>query len=404
VWAKWFPDSERILIKSESTGGGPQDHYSVGVYNVSSGELHWLLDDPERNIEEVGLARDNTILLEEVRGARRLASIMDPDSGKETAFPNLPGNLKLVGRAADGAWIGIYYSSTSPRELVRIPLQVRSPQDLVSLTRVWEHTAVMPDQLVPAEDFRWKSVDGVEIQGWLYRAHPDPKRAIIYVHGGPTSHSEDAIQAQIQYFTSRGFNVLDVNYRGSTGFGLRFKELIKVEGWGGLEQADITAGAKALIEAGLADPRRVGVTGTSYGGYSSYYQITHTPPEIIAAAAPICGMTDLVVDYYTTRPDLRPYSTEMLGGTPEQVPERYFDRSPINFVKDIKGQLLIVQGGVDPNVSPENVRQVREKLEEGSIPYDLLVFEDEGHGILKLANQERLYAYLADFFDESLGR
>jgi dipeptidyl aminopeptidase/acylaminoacyl peptidase len=115
-------------------------------------------------------------------------------------------------------------------------------------------------------------------------------------------------------------------------------------------------------------------------------------------------MTDLVVDYYTTRPDLRPYSTEMLGGTPEQVPERYFDRSPINFVKDIKGQLLIVQGGVDPNVSPENVRQVREKLEEGSIPYDLLVFEDEGHGILKLANQERLYAYLADFFDESLGR
>jgi dipeptidyl aminopeptidase/acylaminoacyl peptidase len=148
----------------------------------------------------------------------------------------------------------------------------------------------------------------------------------------------------------------------------------------------------------------VGVTGTSYGGYSSYYQITHTPPEIIAAAAPICGMTDLVVDYYTTRPDLRPYSTEMLGGTPEQVPERYFDRSPINFVKDIKGQLLIVQGGVDPNVSPENVRQVREKLEEGSIPYDLLIFEDEGHGILKLANQERLYAYLADFFDESLGR
>jgi len=198
--------------------------------------------------------------------------------------------------------------------------------------------------------------------------------------------------------------VLDVNYRGSTGFGLKFKELIKEDGWGGREQADITYGARALIEADLADPGRVGVTGTSYGGYSSYFQITHAPPEVIGAAAPICGMTDLVVDYHTTRPDLRPYSAEMLGGTPEQVPERYFERSPVNFVRDIKGQLLIVQGGLDPNVTPENVRQVRDKLEEAGIPYDLLVFKDEGHGIVKLANQERLYACLADFFDESLGR
>jgi dipeptidyl aminopeptidase/acylaminoacyl peptidase len=344
------------------------------------------------------------ILLEDVYAARRLVSFMDPDTGKETPLPQLPGNMGLIGRAADGTWIGIYYSSTSPTELVRIPLDARSPHELVSLTEVWEHTQLKPHQLTPAEDFRWKSVDGLEIQGWLCRGQPNPKRAIIYVHGGPTWHSEDAIKAQVQYFTSRGFNVLDVNYRGSTGFGLRFKELIKEDGWGGREQADITTGARALIEAGLAGPGRVGVTGTSYGGYSSYYQITHAPREVIGAAAPICGMTDLVVDYHTTRPDLRPYSAEMLGGTPEQIPERYFERSPINFVRDIKNQLLIVQGGLDPNVTPENVRQVKDKLEGDEIPYDLLVFKDEGHGILKLANQERLYACLAGFFDESLGR
>lgn len=112
-----------------------------------------------------------------------------------------------------------------------------------------------------------------------------------------------ALSPQLQYFVPEGFNVLAVNYRGSTGFGLPFREAIKGDGWGRREQADIAAGAEALIDAGLAEPGRVGVTGTAYGGYSSWFSITHYPPEIMAAAAPICGMTDLVVDYETTRKD-----------------------------------------------------------------------------------------------------
>jgi dipeptidyl aminopeptidase/acylaminoacyl peptidase len=123
----------------------------------------------------------------------------------------------------------------------------------------------------------------------------------------------------------------------------------------------------------------------------------------MGAAAPICGMTDLVVDYETTRPDLRPYSEEMMGGSPEQVPERYAERSPIHFVQDIRGHLLIVQGAQDPNVTPENVRQVVQRLDAHHVPYELLVFDDEGHGISKPANQERLYASLASFFDRALG-
>jgi dipeptidyl aminopeptidase/acylaminoacyl peptidase len=113
-------------------------------------------------------------------------------------------------------------------------------------------------------------------------------------------------------------------------------------------------------------------------------------------------MTDLVVDYNTTRPDLRPLSEEMMGGRPDQVPERYSEGSPINFVQGIRGKLLIIQGALDPNVSPENVHQVRECLEAHRIPFKLLVFEDEGHGIQKPANQEVLYAKLADFFEQAL--
>ena len=112
-------------------------------------------------------------------------------------------------------------------------------------------------------------------------------------------------------------------------------------------------------------------------------------------------MTDLVVDYRSTRPDLRPYSEEMMGGSPDQVPERYRERSPINSVEDIQGHLLIVQGLQDPNVTPENVEVVKVALERAGVVYQVLAFEDEGHGISRPRNQKTLYLRLHDFFEQA---
>jgi len=400
VFARWFPDGRRILVLAENHEANPP-YQRLGIYDRLDGTTRWLIDDPKRSIEGAWVSPDGLVVVDEIRSATHRPSWIDPETGVEHLFPTLPGNLLPLGRTASGDWVAIYYSATHPRDLVLLHLGEK-PQ-ITSLTRVWELTPITPEDLTPAEDFRWRSVDGLEIQGWLYRAHPNPKRAIIYIHGGPTSHSANALNTQIQYFVARGFNVLAVNYRGSTGFGMAFREAIKEDGWGGREQADIATGAEALIRAGLAEPRRVGVTGTSYGGYSAWFLSTHYPPEIIAAAAPICGMTDLVVDYQTTRPDLRPYSEEMMGGSPNEIPEKYYERSPINFVHNICGKLLIVQGAQDPNVTPENVRAVRQRLEAHNIPYELLVFEDEGHGIAKPENQRRLYPALADFFERALG-
>ncbi|MCL7455411.1 MAG: prolyl oligopeptidase family serine peptidase, partial [Anaerolineae bacterium] len=295
-------------------------------------------------------------------------------------------------------------SSRQPADLVRFSLDDPRPQSFASLTGVWQRTSITPADLVPAEDFRWQAADGLQIQGWLYRTTARPKGTIVYVHGGPTWHSSDRINAQIQFFVSRGFHVLDPNYRGSTGFSRTYREAIKEDGWGGREQEDIRAGIEALIAAGVAKAGKVGITGTSYGGYSAWWAITHFPPEIVAAAAPICGMTDLVVDWQTTRPDLRPLSEEMMGGSPMQAPERYRERSPLYAVENIRGRLLIVQGLRDPNVSPENVRVVRSALEEAGVDYELLVFEDEGHGIARPKNHRILYPRLAEFFEAALAR
>ena len=326
--ASWLPDGQRALVLAE-TG----THRRVGIWALADGSLRWLLDDPARNIERAYVPHNSAqAVLIEVRDARPRASLLDLETGTETRVAEIAGALLPLAPLGDGRWVGVHSSSRQPADLVRFWPSDPRPETFISLSRVWERTTLRPADLAPAEDFRWRSVDGLEIQGWLYRPEGAARGTIVYVHGGPTPHSADAVNAQIQYFVAQGFAVLDPNYRGSTGFGLAYQEAIKEDGWGGREQDDIRTGIEALIAAGIAEPGRVGITGTSYGGYSSWCAITRFPPETLAAAAPICGMTDLVVDYETTRPDLRPYSEEMLGGRPDQVPDRYRERSPIHFV------------------------------------------------------------------------
>lgn len=394
--ARWLGDA-RIIFSADS-----ESHTRLGLYDLAARQSRWLVDDAGRAIESFFITPDGDLVLTEIQNATRQPFLLDPETGVEAPFPDFNGNLIPLGRSADGSWTAIFYAANQPPDIVRFGLESSAPE-LHSLTGLWQRTPLTAASLTPTESITWAAPDGLPIQGWLYRAQPNPRRAILYIHGGPTSHSENNLNPQIQYFVSQGFNVLDVNYRGSTGFGLSFRESIKEDGWGGREQEDIAAGARALIEMGLAEPGRVGVTGTSYGGYSSWCQITRTPPEVIAAAVPICGMTDLKVDHDTTRPDLRPYSVEMMGGAPEDIPEKYIERSPINHVQAIKGALLIVQGGQDPNVTPENMRVVVQRLTEHDIPYELEVFEDEGHGIVRPANRIRLYRKMAEFFGRALG-
>jgi len=398
AFGSWLSDGIHVLIQAETP-----THTRLGVYDTRDGGLKWAIDDPKRNIEYVYTPENSSwIVVVEVQAARLISYLFNPLSLEEQRPDPVPGNLLLVGPAAGGDWVALHFSSAQPHDLVRVAVLDTKVENFASLSRVWERTSLTAGDFTRAEDFRWKAADDLEIQGWLYRAQGGAQGAargtIVYVHGGPTAHSLDAINNQIQFFVRQGFNVLDPNYRGSTGFNLQFRDSIKEDGWGGREQDDIRAGIEALIEAGIAQRGKVGITGTSYGGYSSWHAITHFPVDVLAASAPVCGMTDLVIDYQTTRPDLRPYSEEMMGGTPDQVPQKYHDRSPVNFVREIKGRLLIIQGMQDPNVTPENVNTVTQALQEAGVEYEIVAFDDEGHGIIKPKNQRALYPQLAQFF------
>ncbi|MGQ4913008.1 MAG: prolyl oligopeptidase family serine peptidase [Candidatus Thorarchaeota archaeon] len=403
VSARWTHDG-RILFHTDTLEGERHDSVAIGLLELSSGDTEWLAEPSESEPFDWSFVprESNHVIIVREREARRRPFIYDLDTLRTVDCTPLRGNLWPISPLSNTEWVGFYYSSTSPKELVRFNPFNPDPSSFKYITRMLEASGLRKEDLTPAQDFRWISVDNTMIHGWLYVPSKPNGKTIVSVHGGPTAHSEDDLSVNIQYLCSKGFTVLDPNYRGSTGYGVNFRELIKKDGWGGNDKEDIRTGIEALIEKGHARPGSVGIFGTSYGGYMSWCAIVHFPPEVLAAAAPICGMTDLVVDYETTRPDIRPYSEEMLGGSPKEVPAVYHARSPINFVENIKGRLLIVQGLRDPNVTKANVEEVEKRLQEHQIPYEKLVFEDEGHGVIREKNVKILLERLSTFFDSAL--
>lgn len=394
VFARWFPDGENILFISEANKNTKR-YNRLGKYHVTSKKIEWIIDSAEIYFEHAWVANSGEIIVMRVENGINVPIILSEAVETKPLFERIKG-LTPQGRILDGGWIGVHSTSNHPSRLVSFNDKSEHISDLNFL---YPNKMELTNKFIAAEKFTWKSFDGTQVFGWLYKAHSNLRRAIIHIHGGPTAHAEDKFNPQLQYFVARGFNVLDVNYRGSTGFGSTFREKIKEDGWGGREQEDIASGAYELIKLGLAEPKHVGVTGLSFGGYSTWCQMVRYSSDVYGAGIPICGMTDLILDYTLTRPDMQPYTSEMMGGSPEQIRNKYIERSPINFVKNIHAPLLIVQGSNDPNVPIDHVMNIKLKLDQFQKPYKLLIFEDEGHIIEKRHNLIRMYLAMADFFD-----
>ena len=396
AYGSWI-DDRRILIWAES-----ESHDRVGILTLRGLEVQWLIDDPKRSVDNaiVGADGKSAAILDFRRGALHATSL-DLESGRESPMKMAGHSLLPIAQLPSGPWFCELYSARAPHQLARFD---PPSGNAAGLSRTEQYLARTGLRFAPAQPHRWRSSDGMEIAGWLYEPEGTSRGLIAHVHGGPTWHSEDWVNGSIQFLVAAGFTVLDPNYRGSTGYGHAFREAIKQDGWGGREQDDIRAGLESLVAAGKGERGRIGVMGLSYGGYSSWCQITKSS-DLVAAAVPICGMYHLTIDYDETgMPHGRAYSEEMMGGTPAEQPERYFNASPRNFIDRIKGRLLIVHGMKDSNVSPENTLAAIGDLDRAGIGYDLLTFDNEGHGINRASNREMLFQRVAAFFTDAFAK
>lgn len=396
--AHWL-NNDRLLVLSET-----ESHQRVGTFDLKSGGMTWLIDDAARDIDNVvaGEYAHCAAVIGYKQGILS-ATRLDITSGSETAFTEDAASLMPIAELPDGSWVMERYCSREPHEYLRLELETGRRTDLShTLARLaLQENGVAGGDFFSAARYRWTAPDGLGIQGWLYRPRGKSRGLIAYIHGGPTWHSENWVNPVIQFLAAQGFTVLDPNYRGSTGYGRAFREAIKQQGWGGAEQLDIRAGIEQLIADGLAEPGKIGMVGTSYGGYSAWYGITKFA-DLINAAMPICGMYHLTIDYDETgMPHGRAYSQEMMGGTPSDQPDRYHQASPANFLHEIKGRLLIVQGLRDTNVSPQNAWAAFRDLLRAKIPFEHLLFCDEGHGIYKAGNRAQLLTTMERFFGEA---
>jgi dipeptidyl aminopeptidase/acylaminoacyl peptidase len=390
--AHWLGRDHLLLVQAETAS-----HERVGVLDADSGALRWLIDDPARMLDGIvaGCDGHSAMILEYDRG-RLVAKLLNANDGTERPFVIDGASLLPIAQLPGGDWIAERYSSHRAHDLVRVDPETMR---VINLSQAKSHCP--PNKFIAAQHFHWKSSDGMPIQGWLYEPAGESRGLVVWVHGGPTWHSEDWVNPIVQFLANAGFTVLDPNYRGSTGFGNAFREAIKIDGWGGREQDDIRAGIEALIAAGKAKRGRIGVAGLSYGGYSSWVAITRFA-DLVDGAIPICGMYELGIDFHATEmPHGKAYSIEMMGGTPEEKPERYFNASPANFIDRIQGRLLIVHGLADSNVSPKNTKKACADLDAAGVRYELLTYPDEGHGIYKAGNRENLLLRMAIFFEQT---
>ncbi len=243
----WTPDGKSILVVAETA-----THRKVGLWHLASGATEWLVDDAKRAVADAEWPkRSPEIVIDETQDARPRSFLLDPVSKRERLFgPFAEGQLTPVGVLADGAWLAWHYSARVPARLVRVALEAGGPRILGAISVHPSVEIPAPAEFAAAEDFRWTSADGLPIQGWLYRARGETIGTILDVHGGPTAHDEDAFAIDPQYFAHCGFNVLQTNYRGSTGFSFAFQGIDQAAGLGR------GRAARHPHRRGSLDPRR----------------------------------------------------------------------------------------------------------------------------------------------------
>jgi dipeptidyl aminopeptidase/acylaminoacyl peptidase len=267
---------------------------------------------------------------------------------------------------------------------------------------------INPEHMAEMRPIEFTSRDGLQIEGYLTlpkgytmeTARNLP--AVVNPHGGPWARDHWGFNPEIQFLANRGFAVLQMNFRGSTGYGKKFWEASFNE-WGLKMQDDITDGVNWLIDQGIADPERIAIYGGSYGGYAALAGMTFTP-DLYAAGVDYVGVSNLFTFLKTIPPYWKPMLDMMyeMVGNPEADSARFVETSPVFHADKIKSPLFIAQGANDPRVNINESNQMVEALKKRGIDVQYMVKDNEGHGFHNQENQFDFYGAMEKFLAKHL--
>jgi dipeptidyl aminopeptidase/acylaminoacyl peptidase len=402
----FLPDNSRVYMETNKD----LDLISLVLLDPATGKTEKVESDPLGKVDFGGalFREDNDELVETwYVDARVKTYYKDKAFGADVHWleKKFPGEeVMLVSRTRDERyWLFTAHSDTEPGQTLLFDRKTRV------ITPQYKIREKLPRQdLAEMKSVTYKSSDGLEIPAYLTLPKGVEAKnlpTLIIPHGGPWGRGEWGYDTLAQFFANRGYAVLQPNFRGSTGYGRKFLDAGNLE-WGRKMQDDLTWGVKYLIAEGIADPKRVGILGGSYGGYATLAGVAFTP-DLYAAAVDIVGPSNLI----TLMESIPPYweaarktFAVRMGdvSTPEGKAE-LAERSPLNSVDKIKTPLLVAQGANDPRVNRREAEQIVIALRDRGFPVEYILAPDEGHGFARPVNNLALFMESEKFLAAHLG-
>jgi len=369
------------------------------------GATQVLLEDPEADVAGAILHPDTrepqiVLVLKDRAEYHVLDPAVEPDYEAIRALHS--GDPQLVGRdEADTTWLVAFTDDAGPVRYYAYDRASRTGSFLFE-----SRPELSRYELAPMEPFSYTTRDGLTVHGYL-TFPPGGGRSglptVLDVHGGPQARDVWGFDPEAQWLANRGYLCVQVNYRGSTGYGKAFVSAGDRE-WGAKMHDDLIDAVRYVVDQGWADPERVAIYGGSYGGYAALVGAAFTP-DVFRCAVDIVGPSNLKTLLETIPPYWAPIRAQLYKrvGDPETDEEFLWSRSPLSRARDIRIPLLIAQGANDPRVKQAESEQIVAALAEAGIDYDYMLFPDEGHGFAKPENRLKFYAEAERFLARYLG-
>ncbi|MEP7004082.1 MAG: alpha/beta fold hydrolase [Chloroflexota bacterium] len=397
---QWSPDGRTIAFTTNARGR--KEIALVDWDGAVATRLRYLTESPFDQSNPQWRPDGRGVLYVEDKNAARAVHRVFSASHATTPVMDLPGMYESHRVGPDSETVVAAFSA--PRRPTDVWVREGDQVTLRPLTNSIG-TQIDPKLLVEPTHVRYAGADGREIPALLYVPHAEAVQggglpgAVIYVHGGPTYQHYHRWDPLAQLLANRGLVVLAPNVRGSTGYGREFQEANRQD-WGGADLADVISGVDWLVREGIADAQRIGITGSSYGGYLTLLGLAKHPDRFAAGVSNV-GVVSWKTMVDTTRDDLREYFIRELGD-PSADATLYAERSPLTHASKIRTALLVLQGANDPRVPRGEALQLVDALKAAGTQYQYKEYADEGHGFSRTENQVDALARTVDWLTKYL--